>query len=274
MSVMLKFELRRALRNPAFYICMAICFIMAFFILSNAWDTIEAHRAYNTSASYVPSLEELLTTAFLTADLGLLIPIFMVPYFCEDYEQDTTKTILSRGQSKRNIFFSKLIISSAVTVLCCLIVTGTCFFGATVFAMSEGIPIKIYRNVTQLNMSDPGLIFILIDYLLSYLALNCYCILVSELIRKTSSSIFASIFGPHLIVQFVYLFLTLFRYAANIKMLDYINLYNYWLPGVLSRIGRGAGADIQTMILMIFFDIFYIFLFAFLALLRTDKKKT
>ena len=132
MFKLLNFEFRKLIRQKSFYICIAA---MLALLVGSAYTTelmTAKSGVEDPSLSGISYLMEAISGSALSAVLAVFIPLFI----CEDYASGTIRNIITRGFSRLEIFFAKLIAVLAATVLMtavCLAaayLVGTAFWGA------------------------------------------------------------------------------------------------------------------------------------------------
>ena len=132
MFKLLNFEFRKLIRQKSFYICIAA---MLALLIGSAYTTelmTAKSGVEDPSLSGISYLMEAISGSALSAVLAVFIPLFI----CEDYASGTIRNIITRGFSRLEIFFAKLIAVLAATVLMtavCLAaayLVGTAFWGA------------------------------------------------------------------------------------------------------------------------------------------------
>lgn len=119
---LLNFEFRKLIRQKSFYICIAVMLLL---LLGSAYTTelITADSGVeNPSLSGMSYLMEAISSSALSSVLAVFIPLFI----CEDYTSGTIRNIITRGFSRLEIFFAKLIAVLAATI----VMTALCLAGA------------------------------------------------------------------------------------------------------------------------------------------------
>ena len=210
MMQLLRLEFRRLLRLKSLYICTGIMLAMVF--LSALSTQMLLSLSGDLLANYLGSSGiAALLRAFLDSSYELLIAIFVALSVCEDFEQKTIRVIMSRGHSRKRIFFAKLLTISIFSTLIFMLVqlvsfgAGSLFFGVGQVVTDRLPTILIAQYVTCLAEVT---MFFGISYLL----------------RKNGASLAVTIVIP-VVVQLV---LTLVDISAN---LGEGSLSEYWISG-------------------------------------------
>ena len=129
---MLKFELRRLLKKPVFYVMLGLCVGVAIFMVFSmriSMDYMIQHMgeseyyAYGIDENYVKEnfVENLSPQKLVLSEFWYILPtvlaVFVGIFVCEDRVRGTIKNIYARGYSRTSVFLAKFIVSSATSVL-------------------------------------------------------------------------------------------------------------------------------------------------------------
>lgn len=134
MKQLLKLEFRRLTRLKSLYICSGIMVALVF--LSALTTEMLLSIGDGFLGDYLGSSGiNAMLRGFVDSSFELLIAIFVALSVCEDFEQKTIRVILSRGHSRKGVFFTKMLalhIICTVVFVAVLLVSfgaGTLFFG-------------------------------------------------------------------------------------------------------------------------------------------------
>lgn len=232
MKKLLSFELFKLRKQKSLYICSAVLLVALFLtILLN-------YVIYNTFGSFIgdvmekPGAVSSVLSAANAADFTLIVGIFIALYVCSDFSQHTIKNIYSRGFSRTEVYFSKLIVCVAYTVIMYFItllfafILGCAFFG---FKYESG-----------------HIVALLLGQLITCVAYSCFTFAISYMIKKNGAAIALTIIAPIVIT----LILSLIDAAIAIDGANSDRLWasDFWLDGISSNLSR-AGASVKTIII-------------------------
>ena len=141
MNNTLRFELRKLFRQKTFYVCAAVVLLVEiiniltlFLIEKISTGAFLGEFSLGPSAAYYDGGKFLLMGSSFS-QMNIVFPIFITLFVCNDFSEGTIKNILSRGISRGQVFFSKLLtvyVASLFFVLFGMLVaviTGTCIWG-------------------------------------------------------------------------------------------------------------------------------------------------
>lgn len=211
MNSLLKFEFRKLFRQKSLYICSAL---LVGFIGASLYLT---HLTYSGSylfisepVTVISSMYEALDTPPLTLFLGIFIALFVR----EDIMDGTLKTIYGKGYSRTQVYFAKLVSSSAAAVFFCLVCwIGTFIISSVFFQWGSGSGAALFAQ--------------LLAQLVAVFAYAAFFLVIVLAFGKTGSAIGGTIIAP-LILQIFFLLAAML--AENYEILE------YWLGYVLSSL--------------------------------------
>lgn len=248
MKQLLKLEFRRLTRLKSLYICGSIMLAM---VLLSASLTNSLNNWIDGIAGYIGgSGMEGLLGAVETSRFELLIAIFVALSVCEDFEQKTVRVILSRGFTRKQVYFSKLIgvlaMASAVygVVLLTAFAINTMYFGAGSVDAGELLGVLFFQYIACLAEVT---MFFSISYML----------------RKNGAAIAINIVAPIVLPAI----LTLRDVTAG---LGATKLSEWWISGIigdLSSMGISSGRMAECLI----GSLIYMIGFGALGLLCAEK---
>ena len=237
MGNMLKFELRRLLKKPVFYIMLGLCVGVAVFyvfsarenmnyMIENMSEIVSEYDYYGYEKSWVKEhfAEYLSPQRLVLNEFWLILPsvlaIFTAIFVCEDRARGTIKNIYARGYSRTSVFFAKFIVSSAVAAA--LYLSGTIVFWTAPFDVSP--------------QTVKGFWLLVLGRLILILAANAGYFMVSEFIGgNTGFSIASNMFAPSVMNGILYLGLSFFFYVilkdlhTDNKYAIIENIIEYWI---------------------------------------------
>lgn len=208
---MLRFELRKLLKKPSFYICAVLCLLFVVMSVSDAKSSfdmsLENYQTYYSgfydddgqrfqriqeqfANSFSPEMLAFQGFASMMFPVGLAI--FSAIYICEDKFRGTIKNIYARGYSRTDIFFAKFIVTTGIAMIAFLLVTLAYYLsGMLIFATSNTVGAEMVHV--------EGFILLLAGELMAILMINAMYFMLSELIGSIGFSIAANLFVPFLI---------------------------------------------------------------------------
>ena len=99
MNKLIKLQLRNVFHNKLFYVCLGLMLAstsLLKFLTSSNMQTIKV-------------FPEIIN--FLSSEVGIISTIFIALFCCFDFNEGTTKNIISRGYNRNQFLFSKYIVS-------------------------------------------------------------------------------------------------------------------------------------------------------------------
>lgn len=238
MNLLLHFEFHKLKRQKSFYICTFIIIILIFFscltvkmVTGGAPENV-ANPAHSGIISMIGAVS---SSSFL-----LIAGIFVAILACEDYEQETIKNIFSRGYSRVQVYFSKLVtVLTAVSIMFVVVVLSGFLLGSLYFGVGD--------------TGDYSFIAVLAVQYVSCIANVSLFFVLSAVIQKIGSSIAATIFVPMIVNMVLGL-------ADSFLKLKNFSLTNLWLSSFLNDLIKlPIGTERLTLCLsasLIYFIVF------------------
>lgn len=232
MAKLIRFEFRKLFQNKAFYICIAISLVMTIIITLTykAFTDLIAEAAQETgtltpSTNYTSFV--LLKSAFNNGYMAMVGGVMTALLVSEDYTNDITKNIYSKGYSREQLYISKYVVCLVAFLLLMIMgMIASFFFG---FAL-DGLG-KMGSNYF---ISVLGIFLVGIAYYTIFFG-------IAILLKKTGGAIAISIIGPTVIS----LLLTM---ADTFLNLDDFNMSGYWLD---NRVTLLAQDDVEIKVFLI-----------------------
>ncbi len=232
MKNMFRFQLRRLLRKPSFYVCFGLCLAFTVLVIlaqKATFDTMGDLREWlspddlQTQFMQTFSPQLLSLNIFGSTMLPLLLAVFSGIYICEDRVRGTIKNIYARGYSRTSVFLSKFIVS---TCIACGVYLLT-----VLIAYLSGMVICATSSYRAAMLTVDGYWLLVLGRMAAVLALNAFYFMLSELIGTTGFSIAANIFAPGFISTIV---LAIIGIAAlvmqdNTFSSNAMTVYEYWV---------------------------------------------
>ena len=284
MGNMLKFELRRLLKKPVFYVMLGLCVGVAIFMVFSmriSMDYMIQHMgeseyyAYGIDENYVKEnfVENLSPQKLVLSEFWYILPtvlaVFVGIFVCEDRVRGTIKNIYARGYSRTSVFLAKFIVSSATSVLLYWLVIAAIYLsGMIVFATA---PFEVHPQTVK------GFWLLILGRTLVLSAANAGYFMISELIGSTGFSIAANMFAPSILNGILYLGLSFIFYVfikdPDFNRYDVIeSIIEYWIYTLVMggfRIDMKVDAYIWHMVA----SSAYLLIFGFLGWLIARKKE-
>ncbi|MCH5350776.1 MAG: ABC transporter permease [Clostridiales bacterium] len=227
MKKLFSFELRKLFRMKLLYICLGLAFVLAFlstlityFMLKQEFGDMLAEIL----GMYAPTGLSLLKSSLSGQDCLIIIALFVTLYVCDDNRHNTLKNIYAKGYGRDGVYYSKLIIALAVSVVFVLLDWLSSFvFGCAFFGVGE---------------ADRYIAATLVVQLLAVLAYASFFFFITTAIKKTGGSVVANVlilmFAAQLFSLLDYL---IFRVSHNESFM----ISEYWLDGIIKVV---AGEEV------------------------------
>lgn len=235
MNNLLKFEFRKLFRQKSFYICTAIMMILSVFGLLLSKALAENSEFNMTMPTALSSLLSAITSSNFTMICGIFIALFV----CVDYDQQTIKNVYSRGFSRDNVYFSKLIV--------CVLSTVAMFLVTLAFTYVMGC--AMFDKTAEAG-NYAALIAGQLVYCLAYAS---FVFAVSLIVKKVGISIALAILGPSLIGTVINLV------DAFLKIADF-KIGSYWLDGFVADL-TSLATDNTRLIVCVVLSLLYAVVF-------------
>jgi len=216
MSNLLKTDFYRLFRSKSFYICGFIAFalfdlgLILIYLLSNM-------AAVNgAEISVAKSGIEFGLNAFPDMDSQIILSIIIGIFITSEFSHGTMKNVVSKGFSRIQIYFSKLITMIAATYMIILVTFLTGTIGASIITGKIG---DFSSNSIAKYARTIGI------ELLLYAALTALLVAVGMLIRNLGGVIAINIVG---IIIFIPIILNILQAISNdkIKFMDFTLMSN------------------------------------------------
>ena len=284
MGNMLKFELRRLLKKPVFYVMLGLCVGVAIFMVFSmriSMDYMIQHMgeseyyAYGIDENYVKEnfVENLSPQKLVLSEFWYILPtvlaVFVGIFVCEDRVRGTIKNIYARGYSRTSVFLAKFIVSSATSVLLYWLVIAAIYLsGMIVFATA---PFEVHPQTVK------GFWLLILGRTLVLLAANAGYFMISELIGSTGFSIAANMFAPSILNGILYLGLSFIFYVfikdPDFNRYDVIeSIIEYWIYTLVMG-GFRIDMKVDAYIWHVVASGAYLLIFGFLGWLIARKKE-
>lgn len=250
MIKLLQFELFKLRKQKSLYICSAI--ILAGLFLSVAASFVLTRTLGGLDGLFeeeipVPTAVDMVLSAVSAADFTLIAGIFIALYVCGDYSQKTIKNIYSRGFSRSDVYFAKLIICVGYVVIMYIITelfalaVGSAFFG---FEPQGG-----------------NIFWLLLGQLFVCIASASFCYAIANIIKKTGVVLAIVILVPVALTVILTLVDTVIKvYMADIIKIENFALSDYWLDGMLMVLAD-AKASVTKIVVSCILPVIYAALF-------------
>ena len=213
MAKLLRFEFRKLLQNKAFYICVAISLVMTIIITLTykAFTDLIAQAAEETG-TLVPSSNYtsfvLLKSSFNNGYVAMIGGVMTALLVSEDYTNDLTKNIYSKGYSREQLYLCKYIVCLVAFLILMIVgMIASFFFGFALDGLGE--------MGSNYVLSILGIVLVGLAYYTIFFG-------IAILLKKTGGAIAISIIGPTVIS----LLLTMGDTFIN---LDDFKMAEYWL---------------------------------------------
>ena len=212
MGNLLKLEFRKLKKQKSFYICTLV--IVALLFLSALTTKVFLNESPDMAGQLNASGIGNLVTAIGNCSFLLIVGIFTALTVCEDYEQQTVKTIFARGYSRKSVYFAKLVsVWLSTTVMFAVVELAAFAFGSYFFGVGD------LGNFRFLGVIGVQYITCMANVALFFA--------ISSVLRKNGSSIAATIVAPMLVSMVLGL-------ADSFLKLDDFTLTSIWLSSLVN----------------------------------------
>ena len=254
MAALLRFELRKLLQNKALWICFGVC---AFLLIINGITNLALAKIIKEAAEEMGQPYEssdsaltMLKTVF-SSNTSTICVVVVSLIACEDFMGDVIKNIYSKGYSRTQVYFAKLI-SSLIGYMIILI-------GGMIVSFFTGLALFMKVGTMGQNYIPSLLCIILVA--LAYFAIYFS---LAMIFKKVAPTIILGILGP------TGVFLLLAMGDAFIKNED-ISLTDYWLTMLQTNLAL-PDVENKTIITSIVLSIILIAGFGCLSFFLNRRK--
>lgn len=213
MIKILQGEFYRVCKSRLFWICISISTFFVFALaLTFHYNVVKLPP--RSDMSMVASLNQF--TEFLFADFSFVLPLtlFLGIYFTEDYRNGTYAVLSSKGVSRANFFFGKLLSSWIATTI----------YLAFSFLMAYLFIFSMWAKQPNITYSIPVIGGYLVLQILCFIGYSSLMCMLSCLLRFRSLVLITST----VLLGALYLYLTKISTALDLSY----SLYQYWIVGL------------------------------------------
>lgn len=236
MNKLIKFQIRTMFQQKFYYVCLLL-FVFMYPIL----DFINVYNKPNyESIKVMPQIVNLLSGG------GTILSIIFIALFCcLDFNEGTTKNIISRGYSKTQLLFSKYIVSlfGVVSFYAVSFIVILCLFGINGLGYENIMLYSIINSIVRI-----------ITYTTLYAS-------ISFVFEKNSSAIIACLFIPSIIQSLLSLIDSKFH----------IEISKYWIDNISSEFLTNA--NLANLNYSLIFYTIYIIVFIALSINIIKRKE-
>ena len=230
MAALLKFELRKLFQNKALYICLGIALFLLIIntVTVKVMDDLMAEEMaaayeaagikYETSFSALSLLKSTFNNNTAIVE-GVIVSLIV----CEDFASDVIKNVYSKGYTRSQVYFSKMISSFIAFFGIYLIGTIVSFTLGVILSGNLG---KVGEHFAG---SLVGIFLIVLAYFAIYYA-------ISSIFKKIAPSIVFSILGP---TGISILLILIDAFINNEK----VSISDYWISGLMTNLSL---IDVET----------------------------
>ena len=236
---LLKLELHKLFKQPSFYICNLIIILISLisYIINITLVQSDISLDFNN----------ILINHLSNNNLLLISGIFIALYSTKDYNEDTLKNIYSRGYSRNKVYLAKFLII--------LIFIFISFILSLLFTY-------ILNNNLNINKEINNKLFInLIIELIIYISYASFYYLISNILKKSGSSIAGIIITPLLISL-------IFSMLDNVFKIENFSFNILWLDNSLNSLNDFNN---YNLIINLILAIFYLIIFNIIGLIINKK---
>jgi len=227
MEKLMEFEFRKLFKAKSFYICLAVC--LGLVLLGGLTTKVILE---NSEGVATPTGLSMLKGAIGSSSITMIAGIFTALFVCEDETSGTIKNIYAKGYSRKDVYFSKYIVSLISTLI---------------FTLASMIIAYLFGLATWGGEApiDSNYILTILGQLILIVAYHSAFFAISSKIGKTGSSIAFNIVGPMLVSM------VLTMGDAFLKSEEF-SLSSYWIDSLLSSLQQTevVNSAITTSILL------------------------
>ena len=258
MGALLRFEFRKLLRNKALYICLGICIFLLVIntitlkVMADLSKEMleEAYAGMNMSFESSFSALSMIKSTF-SSNTAIIEGVIVAILICEDFAGDIIKNIYSKGYTRTQVFFAKMI--SSFTAFMGILLSGMIIS----FVLGVALSGKVGSVGQNYAWSVVCILLVSIAYFMIYFT-------ISMGFRKIAPSILLSILGPTG-VSIVLILINLFIKNENVVLTD------YWISGVMTNLTY-VDVERKALIVSVIMSIVIIVGFGSLAFLIDNKR--
>lgn len=213
MIKILQGEFYRVCKSRLFWVCVSISTFFVFALtLTFNYNTVKL--PLQSGMSVVVSLNQF--TEFLFTDFSFVLPLtlFLGFYFTEDYRNGTFAILSSKGVSRKDFFFGKLLSSWIATVL----------YLAISFLMAYLFIFSMWAKQSNVSYSLSVIGGYLTLQVLCFVGYSSLMYMLTCLLRFRSLVLITST----ILLGVMYLYLTKISTALDLSY----SLYQYWIVGL------------------------------------------
>lgn len=248
MKRLVQFEFRKLGKSKHFYICLMVC--IGLVLLGGLTSKIILENSDGEMVT--PTGLSMLKGALASANVTLIMGIFIALFVCEDETFGTNKTIYAKGYTRIGVFFSKYIVSLSAVLVFSFASMGIAYlFGQSIWP-SELIFDKTYA------LSIIGQVILVIAY-------HSLFFVLSSKIGKTGSSIAFNIVCPMLISMILTM-------GDAFLKLENMKISNYWIDSLFSTLQQSE-VSMNHFVLSLLFGIVYTSIFIGIGMIVNKKKE-
>ncbi len=215
MLKLLRFEFHKLFRQKSFYICAALLLaINLYTIIYACYDNCRSTGLICMSA------------AVCSTDFSMLFGIFTALFTCDDYANGTIRNLLSRGFTRTQVYFAKLITVIVADVIAVLLVWAVTFAAGTL-CWNDGLS---DFNSTVLSILEAQLLLTVAAAALFYA--------ISSVIAKTGASVAVCLLVDLIVALGIGFYSMIFEPDFNIA--------KYWISNLLGTC-CGLYCDFETL---------------------------
>ena len=166
MNKLLRFESRKLFMRISLYILLGVALLMVLFnvLIPNMMnelfeDVRDANDVLSIFGLSVDNTADIfIVKAVYSGEVATVLAVLIALIATSDYHNRTVKNILSRGYTRTQVYFSKLIVCEAVTVaisvLCMLFayVMGTVLYAPCALSFGELFPVLVAQLVVMTGL--------------------------------------------------------------------------------------------------------------------------
>lgn len=155
MNKLLRFENRKLFQRVSLYILLGVALLMVLFnvlipnVVNNFFDDIEDAGDMLSAFGLAPNntADIFIVKALVSGEVATILAVLIALIFTTDYFNRTIKNILSRGYTRTQVYFAKLIVCEGValcvSVLCMLFawLMGTVLYAPSALSFGQLFPV-------------------------------------------------------------------------------------------------------------------------------------
>lgn len=236
MNKLIKLQVGNIFKQKFYYVCLVL-----FTLMGPILNFIGVFNTENyETIKVLPQI-----VSMLSIEISLITTIFIALFCCLDFNEGTTKNIIGRGYSRKQLLFSKYI-GSLIGILSIYIISS--------------LVILILFGINGLGY-ESGMLYSIINSVVCIVAYTIFFSTMSFILEKNGSAIIACLFAPTIIQTILTLV------DSKLKL----DISKYWISNVSSKFLENP--TLSNLNYSVIFYIIYIVVFIIIGINIIKKRE-